>query len=287
MLQLILTLAVIAAFLGAAERVDPEAGVRTRPDPVQRRIDLYWMGAYVFYAPIVGWVAAGVIRTAAGAAPLAPQLATLPWILRLAGAVIVAELVAYSLHRMMHTVPMLWHVHAVHHGATDLRWWTAFRFHPAETVLTHVAPYAAAALVGFGSDVTAVQVAAVTVVTMFSHADVYVPGRWSAALVVTPGYHRSHHEFGRGHTNFALALPLIDVLFGTAAFDDAGPRRFGHAETTPQTASNALPASDVTLASELEVRPTMPLRIRRPMIHASNTSTPTSTAASAGVRPMR
>ena len=78
MLQLIATLAVIAALLGAAERVDPEGDVRTRPDPVQRRIDLIWMGAYVLYAPIVGWVAAGVIEMAAGAAPLAPQLATLP-----------------------------------------------------------------------------------------------------------------------------------------------------------------------------------------------------------------
>lgn len=286
MLQLIATLAVIAALLGAAERVDPEGDVRTRPDPVQRRIDLIWMGAYVLYAPIVGWVAAGVIEMAAGAAPLAPQLATLPWAVRLVGAVMVAELVAYSLHRMMHTVPVLWHFHAVHHGATDLRWWTAFRFHPAETVLTHVGPYAAAALVGFGSDVTAVQVVTVTVVTMFAHADVHVPGRRIASLIVTPGYHRSHHEIGRDHTNFALVLPLIDVLFGTAAFDDAAPRRFGRSDTASQITSNAPTVSDVTLASELAVMATVPLRTQRPMIHASSRSTPTSTATSAAVRPM-
>ncbi len=286
MLQLIATLAVIAAFLGAAERVDPESDVRTRPDPVQRRIDLIWMGAYVLYAPVVGWIAARVIEAAAGAAPLAPQLAPLPHSLRLAGAVMVAELVAYSLHRVMHTVPMLWHVHAVHHGATDLRWWTAFRFHPAETVLTHVAPYAGAALIGFGSDVTAVHVAAVTAVTMFAHADVHVPGRWLAALIVTPGYHRTHHEIGRDHTNFALVLPLIDVLFGTVAFNGAEPRRFGRTETARQITSNAPTVSDVRLASELAVRPTMPSRSRRAMIHASSTSTPTSTATSAAVRPI-
>ncbi len=287
MLQLIATLAVIAALLGAAERVDPEADVWTRPDPAQKRLDLLWMGAYVLYAPIVGWVAAGVIETTAGAAPLAPQLATLPWAVRLAGAVMVAELVAYSLHRLMHMVPMLWHFHAVHHGATDLRWWTAFRFHPAETVLTHVTPYAAAALVGFGSDVAAVQVVAVTVVTMFAHADVHVPGRRLASLIVTPGYHRSHHEIGRDHTNFALILPLIDVLCGTADFTGAGPRRFGHAEPACQITNNAPTVSDVTLASELAVRATVPSRNQRPMIHASTTITPTSTAMSAAVEPMR
>lgn len=241
MLHLIVSLAVIAALIGAAERIDPEAGVRTRPDPAQRRIDLAWSGAYVIYAPIVGLVAAAVIQAAAGAAPLGPPLATLPWAVRLAGAVIVTESVAYLLHRSMHEVPWLWHFHAVHHNATDLRWWTAFRFHPADTVLTHITPYAVGALVGFGTDVTAVHLVVVTVVTMFAHADVYLPGRLFATLIVTPGYHRSHHEIGRDHTNFALVLPLLDILFRTASFDGAAPRRFGcpDAPVSPRAAHRA------------------------------------------------
>ena len=286
MLQLIATLAVIATLLGAAERIDPEAGVRTRPDPAQRRIDLAWMGAYVIYAPVVGSFAAAVIETAGGVAPLGPPLANLPWAVRLAGAVMVAELVAYLLHRVMHAVPRLWHFHAVHHRATDLRWWTAFRFHPAETVLMHVTPYAVAALVGFGTDVTAVHLVAVTVVTMFAHADVYLPGRLFATLLVTPGYHRTHHEIGRDHTNFALVLPLLDVLFRTAAFDGAPPRRFGCADSSSQPTSRAPSVSDVTLASELTISATVRSRSQRPMIVASSTITPTSTTTSAAVRPV-
>ncbi len=220
-------LAVIAPLLGAAERIDPETGLHTKPDPTQRRIDLTWMGVYVIYAPFVGSAAAAVIEAAARAAPLGWRLATLPWGVRLAGAVLVAELVAYVLHRAMHIVPPLWRLHAVHHTATDLRWWTAFRFHPAETVLMHVTPYAVAALVGFGTDVTVVHIVAVTVVTIFAHADVFLPGRVIATLIVTPGYHRTHHEIGRNDTNFALVVPLLDVLFRTAAFDHATPRCFG------------------------------------------------------------
>ena len=286
MLQLIATLAVISALLGAAERIDPEADVWTRPDPAQRRIDLIWMGAYVFYAPIVGWIAAGAIETSAGAAPLSSQLASVPWAVRLAGAVVVAEFVAYSIHRVMHTVPVLWRVHAVHHGATDLRWRTAFRFHPAETVLMHVGPYAAATLIGFGTDVTAVLIVTVTVVTMFAHADVYVPGRALATMIVTPGYHRSHHEVGRDHTNFALVLPLIDIVFRTAAFHCATPRRFGCGDAANQSTSRAPIVSDARLASELALRATTPLGSRRRMITASSTSTPISTRTSAAVRPV-
>lgn len=285
MLQPITTLAVVGALLGTAERVDPEAGVRTRPDPVQRRIDLTWMGAYVIYAPVVGMIAGAIITAADGAAPLAPPIAALPWVARLVGSVTVAELVAYVLHRAMHAVPLLWRFHSVHHDATDLRWWTAFRFHPAETVLAHVAPYAVAALVGFGTDVTAVHLVIVTVVTMFAHADVWVPGRRLAMLIVTPGYHRSHHEIGHDRTNFALVLPLLDVLFRTAAFDDVGPRRFGCAPAS-QPASSAPAVSDAMFASELVTSASVPLRSQHPMIAASSTSTPTSTRTSATVRPV-
>ncbi len=286
MLQLIATLAMIAALLGAAERVDPEAGVRGKPDPAQRRIDLTWMVAYVVYAPVVGSVAAVAIEAAAAAAPLGASLNTLPWAVRLAGAITVVELVAYSLHRSLHAVPQLWRFHAMHHAATDLRWWTAFRVHPAEAVLMHVTPYAIAALVGFGTDVTAVLLVTVTVVTMFAHADVQLPGRLLAVLIVTPGYHRSHHEIGRDRTNFALVLPLLDVLFRTASFDRAAPRRFGWTAATSQPRSSAPSASDATLASELDITDTVPSRSQRPMIAASRTSTPISTIPSAAVGPV-
>lgn len=284
MLQLIATLAVLAALLGTAERLDPEAGVRTVPDSTQRRIDLAWMGVYVIYAPAAGSAASVVIRTAGDLSSLEPRLAAHPWVVRLAGAAIVAELVAYAVHRTMHAVPLLWRVHSVHHRATDLRWWTAFRFHPAETVLMHIMPYAVAALLGFGTDVIVVHLGTVTVVTIFAHADVYLPGRLVAALIVTPGYHRSHHEIGRDNTNFALVLPLVDVVFGTASFVWAAPRRFGCPEPAGQPTSSAPSVSDVRLASELEVSAVVSSRSQYQTMVASSRITPISTATSDNVR---
>ena len=95
MLSLIATLVAIASLLGAAERVDPESGVRTRPDSVQRRVDLAWMVAYVMYAPVVGVFAGWAVEGAAGGALLGQFLSALPWGVRLAGAVVVAELEAW------------------------------------------------------------------------------------------------------------------------------------------------------------------------------------------------
>jgi sterol desaturase/sphingolipid hydroxylase (fatty acid hydroxylase superfamily) len=77
------------------------------------------------------------------------------------------------------------------------------------------------------------------VVTLLAHSNVAVPGQWLARVVVTPGYHRSHHERGRDGSNFALVLPVIDVLFGTASFE-AGARTFGTNAEVPESGFVAL-----------------------------------------------
>jgi sterol desaturase/sphingolipid hydroxylase (fatty acid hydroxylase superfamily) len=298
-LQLTATLGLIALLLGAAEWADPEAGIVTRRDRIETRVALGWMALYVVYAPLIGWVASLAIRGGATVSPLTDRLAALPWATRFAGAVLVADVTAYALHRLMHTVPSLWRLHAVHHGATDLRWWTAFRFHPLETALIHVLPYAIASLVGFGTDVAATHLVVVAVVTILAHADVHVPGRVLAKVIVTPGYHRSHHEIHRGRTNFALVLPCIDVLFRTASFAVVLPRRFGLAAGTtsgrprpalgtPAQLSKAIPTvNETTLTSALAIRATCSSRSQRRSMAASRTITPTSTRISETVRPTR
>jgi len=77
------------------------------------------------------------------------------------------------------------------------------------------------------------------VVTVLAHCNVAMPGRWIARVVVTPGYHRSHHERGRDGSNFALVLPVMDIVFGTASFE-AGPRCFGTTGAVPERGFLAL-----------------------------------------------
>ena len=61
----------------------------------------------------------------------------------------------YWAHRLAHTWPLLWRVHAVHHSSRHLRWTSALRVHPAETYvqLCHQLPlFLAQASSIFGDD---------------------------------------------------------------------------------------------------------------------------------------
>jgi sterol desaturase/sphingolipid hydroxylase (fatty acid hydroxylase superfamily) len=91
------------------------------------------------------------------------------------------------------------------------------RFHPVNALLDLSVPYFVAAALGVGTGAIAATASIVAIVTLFAHADVHVPGRWLDRVVVTPRYHRTHHELGELATNVALVLPLLDALFGTRA----------------------------------------------------------------------
>jgi len=218
----------LALLLTLAEWVDPE-GRDPQPRPRRgTRADIGWFLVYVAYAPVTAtvvatWVAGvsrhGVFRTSIERAPVMVQFAL---------GVAVAEACAYWLHRAMHRVPVLWRIHAVHHGAPDVRWWTTFRFHPVDGVLAHAAPLLVIAACGFGPSVIAGYLAVVFVVTILAHADVWIPGRLLTCAVALPAFHRRHHAVGHDDVNFALVLPIIDRLFGTWSVDECetdGQRR--------------------------------------------------------------
>jgi sterol desaturase/sphingolipid hydroxylase (fatty acid hydroxylase superfamily) len=146
----------------------------------------------------------------------------------------------------MHARPSLWGVHATHHTAADVRWWTTFRFHPVDGALQHAVPLLVAAALGFGPTALSGYVAVVFVVTVFAHADVWVPTRIVARVVAVPAFHRTHHEVGRDNVNYGLVLPIWDWLFGTGDFNSrAGVREF------PQRKTASPIASEVILATPL------------------------------------
>ncbi len=196
------------------------------------------------YAPLTALTVTAAVSALAEHGLARGLVAHSPAVAQLVGAVVLADLAAYWLHRAMHSMRGLWRLHAVHHGATDLHWWSAFRFHPLDGILASTIPLLAVAAFGFGVGAVAGYVAIVFVVTVFAHADVWVPGPGLARFVATPAFHRSHHESGRTDANFAVVLPIWDRLFGTRA---------DRAELPPLDQwSNARPiSSDATLATQL------------------------------------
>ena len=78
---------------------------------------------------IEGLLADGDVEAQQALARAETLLAQLPL------ALVVAELVEYSFHRLMHEVPWLWRFHATHHSAPRLYWLNAARFHPIDLFL--------------------------------------------------------------------------------------------------------------------------------------------------------
>ena len=217
-LELIGFVLAIGGLLAAAEWANPFRPGRR--DRAEARRHLAWLGVFLLVAPPTAWSVSRVLRALTGHTPMRSLVGDAPLAARIAVALLIGELVAYWLHRWMHTVRWLWWLHSVHHSATEVRWWTAFRAHPLSGLVVHLLPFSAVAAAGVGPDALALYVSVVIVVSVVAHADVYLPLRALDSFVVTPRFHRRHHERSGGREHFAQVLPLFDLVFGTAGSAD-------------------------------------------------------------------
>ena len=176
------------------------------------------------------WVASGLDRLLGPVAPTPPPLA-------LVAALTVSDFLVFELaywfaHWLLHRVPALWSVHALHHSAEVLTPFTEWRQHPVELFLI---PAINAVMLGafwglshhlFGADAqpvsllgfNAVQLVAVLTVLHLRHTHLWitVPGLW-AKLLQTPAHHQIHHSADPRHfdKNLGLFLSVWDWAFGT------------------------------------------------------------------------
>lgn len=146
--------------------------------------------------------------------------------------VLALDLTYYLLHRLVHTVPALWRLHAIHHSDLDLDVTTTVRHHPAEVLVLAGGVVCVGALVG----ASAAEIAAYGVlmfgVQLLAHANIELP-RWIARplglVVVTPVFHRLHHsrDAREYNANYGQVLVVWDRLFRTASPLRAAPEAFG------------------------------------------------------------
>lgn len=241
----LIAVAALAVALSAAEWIDPEDRAPKIRFRLPVRTDAGWFVVYLAYAPVTAVLVMAGVHALSRRGVARSLIDHWPAGVALVGAFVVADACAYALHRLMHARPSLWRFHVVHHDASDVRWWTTFRFHPVDGVLQHAVPLLVAAACGFGPVALSGYVAVVFVVTVFAHADIWVPNA-VARLVAVPAFHRTHHEVGHEHVNYALVLPLWDWMFGTSDFNSrAGAREF------PQRKSARPMANEVMLATPL------------------------------------
>ena len=134
--------------------------------------------------------------------------------------VLVLDLAIYLQHQMFHVVPLLWHVHRVHHADLDIDVTTGTRFHSIEIGLSMLIKFAVILALGTPAIAVLMFEILLNASSMFNHGNVRIPAAIDGILrllVVTPDMHRVHHSIDPRETNsnFGFNLPWWDRLFGT------------------------------------------------------------------------
>ena len=159
---------------------------------------------------------------------LAQTLVTSPWwqvwpsswpmVLQVALGLVVAEFGGYWQHRLLHTIPALWPIHALHHSTGRMTFFKTTRIHAFDIgsfTLVAVGPLLA---LGASPAVVLWVTAFGNFAAQTQHANVTLPTpAWLDAIVGTPAVHWLHHSIDRreGNSNFGMNLVLFDHLFGT------------------------------------------------------------------------
>jgi sterol desaturase/sphingolipid hydroxylase (fatty acid hydroxylase superfamily) len=170
---------------------------------------------------VFGWAHVDGLKELVRAWPLWAQFAA---------AVALADTCQHLVHRAYHRVPWLWRLHAVHHSAPHLDWLAGSRMHIGEVLMTRTAVVVPLYLAGFSEPALNAYVLLVGVQAVLAHANVnwrFGPLRY---VLVTPQYHHWHHAKDPAYAdaNYAVHLPLIDLLFGTFRLPgNAWPERYG------------------------------------------------------------
>jgi len=162
-----------------------------------------------------------------GALPIAAQVVAI---------VCVSDLAQYWIHRLFHTVPALWRVHAVHHSSEAMDWLAGSRLHVIDVLATRGLVLVPVFLLGFDRRALYAYLVLVSFHAVFIHANVRWRFGWLDYVITTPRGHHWHHAVRPIDKNFAVHLPILDRLFGTQHLPgDAWPDRYGvHEPTVPE-----------------------------------------------------
>jgi sterol desaturase/sphingolipid hydroxylase (fatty acid hydroxylase superfamily) len=157
-------------------------------------------------------------------------IASLPLIVQFAAVLFCADLAEYFIHRAFHVVPALWRFHAIHHSSLDMDWLAGSRLHIVDVIVTRAIVVFPLFALGFDQRAVAAYLVFVSFHAVFIHANVRFDLTRLEPWLVTPRFHHWHHAKDREaiDKNFAVHLPWIDRLFGTA-YEPAGqwPEHYG------------------------------------------------------------
>lgn len=161
------------------------------------------------------------------------QRLDIPTWLNVIVALVLMDIAGYWAHILMHKVPWLWRMHAIHHSDIDFDCTTGFRFHPLEALFTTAVRLCVIALAGLDPLAVLLYETWLSLQNLYGHANARLPvsvERLFHCLVVTPDMHRIHHSVrvDEGLSNYGIVFPWWDHMFGTYRRQPEG----GHSSMT-------------------------------------------------------
>jgi len=200
------------------------------------RLGLFSIAVFFTLDPVMDHIA-GLLRLE-GVHPfnLESLLPAMPPLVSFLVYLVVLDFVDYWFHRAQHHFNWWWGLHSLHHSQRDMNLWSDNRNHLLDDLLRDIVMAIVALAIGVPPGQFVLLVSVSRIVQSLQHANVRMHfGAIGERLLVSPRYHRTHHAIGIGHEshgkgtlggcNFGVLLPVWDLLFRTARFED------GYAET--------------------------------------------------------
>lgn len=136
---------------------------------------------------------------------------------------LILDFAEYWRHRLSHTLGGWWALHGIHHSQRQMSFWTDSRNHLLDDLIAGIWFAGLSLLIGVPPGHFIGLLVTLRLVENLSHTNTRLGfGRFGDYLIVGPRYHRWHHaidlpdgEAYRHGCNFAILLPIWDVLFGT------------------------------------------------------------------------
>jgi len=121
-------------------------------------------------------------------------------------------------HYADHRVGALWRFHALHHSQEELSVLTSFRAHPLMHTTGFLLATIPVVVLMPARPIAPVLITVYVCIGTLQHANL----RWTfgpaGRVIVSPAYHRLHHDREDQHVNLGVVLTVWDVLAGRARF---------------------------------------------------------------------
>lgn len=129
----------------------------------------------------------------------------------------IADFAFMAMHYLSHRLPVLWRLHAVHHGVGRLYGFNGIVRHPLHQGLDMIVGTAPLVIMGMPVEVAVLLGLAISVTLIVQHSNVAAElGPFEDYLAIGKHHHLHHVNWGpEGDCNFGLFFSHWDKLFGT------------------------------------------------------------------------